>query len=138
MHKFFSSLLIVVSASTFQQPAWKGVVEALAARHADMRVATIVAAPEVTDCKPAILEHPHRYIAFVMTPEEARFKNILAISRMVRELDDDIYEDAIWGIVTGPTAADAMRMVTSDEPRRISSVLATTGVDEQIVPGPVV
>lgn len=138
MHRFFSSLLVVVSMNTFRQPDWKGVVDALTAKHADMQVATLVSAPEITDCKAGILEHPHRYVAFVMTPEEARFKNILALSRMMRELDDDIYDDAIWGVVTGPTAADALRMVESDEPRRIDSALATTGVDEQLVPGPIV
>lgn len=138
MHRFFSSLLIVVSINTAGNPEWKGVVDALAQKHADMEVSTLVAAPDITGCKAGIMSLPHRYIAFVMTPEEARFGNILKLSRIVRELDDDIYEDAIWGIVTGPTAKDALRMAASDEPKSLDRCLATTGVSERITPGRVV
>lgn len=138
MHRFFSTLVIVVSINTYTKPDWQGVVEALRLKHSDMEVATVIAAPEITSCKPAIMEHPHRYVAFVMEPDEVRFKTVFELSQMMRELDDDIYEDAIWGIVTGPDAFAAMRMVQSDEPKNIDCCLATTGVSEKIVPGPVV
>ncbi|MBR4354774.1 MAG: hypothetical protein IKP97_05710 [Kiritimatiellae bacterium] len=131
-----SSLLILVGMNTYRQPEWKAVVDELRDAHADMTVNVLVAAPEITDFKPGAETLPHRYVAVVMTPEEATCETIVRIGRTMSELDGDLYEDAIWGVVTAPTPADALRMVKSQEPGEIESALGTTGLDRNLVQGP--
>lgn len=131
-----SSLLILISANTYRQPEWQAVADALKEEHADMTVNVLVAAPSITDFKPGAECLPHRYAAVVMTPEEATGETITRIGKAMSELDGDPYEDAIWGVVTGPTAADALRMVRSKEPGEIESALGTTGLDKHLVKGP--
>ncbi len=135
MFALAASFLIVVGAETYQNPAWNGVVEALKSKHADMETSVLVSAPDITDCRAGMLELAHRYVAFVMRPEEARIETVQRLSDIMHRLDDDSYEDAIWGVVTAPTPADALRMVESDEPRTIETALTTTNIDQNLVPG---
>lgn len=68
-----------------------------------------------------------RYVAFVDKPENIGIDYILKVHRMSRKLDEDIYADFIWGIVTGSDAAAAMRLLEeSAEPLVIKSALSTT------------
>lgn len=130
-------LLIVTSMATAQAPAWKDVADALEAKHADeATVRRLVAAPAITDALVGIQELKPTHVAFVMRPEEVDFKTTVALKRLMRAIDDDPYDDAVWGIVTGPTAADAKRIASSREPQEIRAVLATTGVADDCVPGP--
>ena len=47
--------------------------------------------------------------------------------RMSRRVDEDIYADYLWGIITGFSAEDAMRLVDrSREPFLIRTALNTT------------
>ena len=131
-------LLIVTSMATAQMPVWKDVADALEAKHADeATVQRLVAAPAITDARVGIQELKPTHVAFVMRPEEVDFKTTVALKRLMRAIDDDPYDDADWGIVTGPTAADAKRIAASREPQAINSVLATTGVADDCVPGPI-
>lgn len=130
-------LVIVMTAAGARQSEWKDVADALEAKHRDeAKVVQLVAAPEMTDAKIVLSEMKPTHVAFVMRPEEVDFKTTVALKRMMRELDDDPYDDAVWGIVTGPTSADAKRIASSREPRVITSVLSTTGVSDDCVPGP--
>ena len=134
--RFFSSLLVVMSAGTAQDGAWREVAARLVARHgAEMRAEVAVADQDGLSAR--LREAKPRYVAFVMKDSEVDAKRIASLRQTMRAIDDDPFEDAIWSIVTGTTAADAMRIATSEEPREITRVLATTGVDENIVPGPV-
>ena len=49
--------------------------------------------------------------------------------RLTRRLDDDPYGDCIWGIVTGYTPQDAMRIASETQPLVISRSMGTTNVD---------
>ena len=138
MNRFWSSLLIVVSLSTYRDPAWKPVVNDLVAKHPELKCDVLAVGGSVTDSLEGIKERKPRYVAFVMKPEEARFMTILELKRMMRRIDDDPFDDAIWGIVSGPTAADARRIASSKEPARFDAVLSTTGLSTDIVSGPVV
>ena len=138
MSTALTSFLIVVSLATYSRPEWHDVVETLRVKHPEARTDVLVAAPGVADSLPGIQERRPRYLAFVMSPEEVDFKTTLALRRLVREIDDDPYDDAIWGIVTGPDAASAKRVAGSTMPREITSILSTTGVGDDLVDGPVV
>lgn len=68
-----------------------------------------------------------RYVAFVEKPENIGIDYILRVHRMSRKLDEDIYADFIWGIVTGADAESAMRLLEeSAKPLVIRSALSTT------------
>ena len=70
-----------------------------------------------------------RYVAFVLRPEEISREVVNTIHRATRKLDDDPYGDCLWGIVTGYTAEDAMRIVKAGEPLVIRRLLSTTNVN---------
>lgn len=128
--------MVVLSLATARNEEWKGVADALAVKHADAQVAELTVEPSVTNALEGIRAKQPRYVAFVMRPEEVDFATTVALKRMMREIDADPFEDAIWGIVTGPTAADAKRIASSSEPRTVRTALATTGVGDDVVPGP--
>ena len=51
---------------------------------------------------------------------------IIALNRMSREVDDDIYADYLWGVITGYDAEAALRMVRdAREPLVIRSAVST-------------
>ena len=54
-----------------------------------------------------------KYVCFVMSPEKAGRAFIAAAYHMMRLIDDDEYGDAIWGVVTGYCAEDALKAVTA-------------------------
>lgn len=131
------TFLVVSSLLASQSPEWQDVANALANKHADeARIVRITAAAAITNSLAAIRAAAPTHVAFVMRPEEVEFPSVVAIKRMMRDLNADPYDDAVWGIVTGPTAADAKRIASSREPQTISAVLATTGVDDNVIPGP--
>lgn len=138
---FFSTMLVVASLSSVpseESAKWKEVADAMVRESPRDTVSCIVKdSVDSLETFEALRKHKPRYVAFVVRPEELNDKMIKRLKRMICQIDSDPYEDAIWGIVTGPTAKDAMRVATSKEPRKISSVLATTGVGKDLVKGPV-
>jgi len=133
---FAASLLILASEATSTNVAWRGVIDALAEKHADARVA-VRTVPCVTNALETLRTERPRYLAFVMRPEELDEPTIRALHVMVRNVDDDPFDDAIWGIVTGPTAHAAKRIASSREPAVFEGALATTGMDRSLVKGSV-
>lgn len=56
--------------------------------------------------------HP-RYVAIVEKPENLGQEFIIDLHKMSREMDNDIFEDFLWGIITGYNAQNAMKMVNN-------------------------
>ncbi len=133
---FAASLLIVLSTSTARLPDWANVASALAAKHADMAVTTLSTA-SVTNALAEIRAAAPRYCCFVLRSDEFDAQTCFALHRMMRELDDDPFHDAIWSILSAPTSTDALRIATSSEPREIRNILATTGVSQDLATGKV-
>lgn len=138
---FFSAMLVVASLSSVpneESSQWKNVVDAMVRESPRDTVSCMMKdSVDSLETFEALRKHKPRYVAFVVRPDELNDKMIKRLKRMICQIDSDPYEDAIWGIVTGPTAKDAMRVATSKEPRKILSVLATTGVGKDLVKGPV-
>lgn len=131
------TFVVVTSLLASQAPDWPAVANALALKHAEeAKVVRVTAEPSVTNALEQIKAAQPTHVAFVMCPEEVDFPTTVALKRMMRALDEDPYDDAKWGIVTGPTPDDALRIATSHDPKVIGSVLATTGVSDDVIPGP--
>lgn len=117
---------VVVSTQTFQDAEWRKVVDALAQKHS---AKVLRFDSKVNDSLPALKEQCPRYACFVLRPEEAGRDAVVAIHRLTRKLDDDPYTDVVWGIVTGYTAGDAMRIASTSKPLVLRKGAAGTGLD---------
>ena len=141
MHRFFSGLLVVSSlCSSSTDPEmlkWREVVDSMVAESPSDSKAVSVPTVDSRETLEAIREMKPRYVAFVVRPDELNANVVRRLKRIICSVDSDPFEDAIWGIVTGPTPQDAKRVATSFEPRNISSVLATTGLGKDVVSGPI-
>ena len=129
-----TSFAVVASPQTLAIPEWKAAADALVAKHAAEARSYVVNASPTNSLEALKATHP-RYVAFLMRPGEFDFESIARLKRMMRQIDDDPFDDALWGIVTGPDAATAMRIASSSQPRLVSSVLATTGVEANVATG---
>ena len=67
-----------------------------------------------------------RYVAVVEKPEQLGREFVMEFHRMSRDMDEDIYEDFLWGIITGYDAAGALKMVNnSTEPLVIQDAVSS-------------
>jgi zinc protease len=121
---------IVVSKRTHEDPDWKKVVDALVKKHADKYHAQVIEYGTDVDESLAPLRRLFpRYAAFVAQPEEAGREFVVKVHRLTRKLDDDPYTDVLWGIVTGFSAADALRIAETGQPLEIHCAAAGTGIN---------
>ena len=129
-----TKLLIVLSLLAGHSAEWRYVADALAAKHAN-EANVVFACVDPTNSLEVLRRERPRYVAFVMPPSEISEGAVSQLREIVRNVDDDPFDDAIWGIVTGPTPSDAYRIASSREPSQLRTMLATTGVGEDAVPG---
>lgn len=75
---------------------------------------------------PLLQELRPRYLCVVEKPENINRDYVIEGNRMSRTIDDDIYDDYIWGIITGYSAEDALRIIhQSQQPFVIKSALSS-------------
>jgi len=116
---------VVVSKSTYSDPQWRKVVTALEKKH---QAKCIVYPNDPDESLPELRKIFPKYTCFVVKPEEAGFELVVKLHRLVRRLDSDPYADTLHAIITGYTAADALRMATATQPTVASTALISAGV----------
>lgn len=118
---------ILISADTNKKAAWKKVASALRSKYegAKVKVVKELTQEAITD---ALKGTNSRYAALIAQPEEADRELVLAMHRATRRLDDDIWGDCMWGIITGNSPKDAMRIAKARKPLVIKRLLGTTNV----------
>jgi hypothetical protein len=104
---------VVVRDAAYADAGWKAVADTLVAKHGKSLGAQLFKWQyAIKDPLSALSAFKPDYIAFVCRPvADVDSQFILDASDMTRALDADPYTDAIWSIVTGYTAADAMRAI---------------------------
>jgi zinc protease len=117
---------VVVSKKTHDDPKWKAVVDELVAKH---KASVIEYNGAVDEALPELKKHYPRYAAFVAQPEEAGRQFVIHIHRLTRKLNDDPYTDLMWGIVTGYSADEALRIAKTNQPLEIERAAGGTGFD---------
>lgn len=122
--------LAVVSKQAAEDREWKAVGDKLAATHSG--ICEIWEDGE-KDLVRLLRKHQPRYLAIVSKPEGINAAIIRAINRATRSVDDDPWTDCRWGLVSGNTAADAMRLAETREPLVIKRSLTTTGINLALV-----
>ena len=110
--------VVVVSRATRADAGWAKVVDALAKAHGSRVVALETAEAELRAAPPG-------RVAWVARPEELGSAAVRRFHVLARGLDADPYPDFRWGLVTGRTAADALRLV-APAPLVIRKVGAST------------
>jgi zinc protease len=107
------SYAVVASEATYKDADWKGVVEVLKDKHNARLITYKTSLDEVLK---ALKEAFPTYICFVVRAEEAGRDFVRDAHILTRKLDSDPYTDAIWGVITGYDAGDALRIVSQKEP----------------------
>ena len=115
---------VVLASEAVQQDAeWFKVAEALQQKHSAELIIYKESPCETMD---ALRDIKPRYVAIVEKPENLGRDYVIDMHLASREIDEDIYADFIWGMITGYDAAAAMRMVdNSTEPLLIKDAVAT-------------
>jgi len=118
-----SSYLVIAKKSTMEDAAWHEVVTALQTKH-EATVATYETS--VDEVLGALQQEFPRYTCFVAPPDEANRAFVGRVHQLTRKLDDDIYTDTQWGILTGYDAANALAIARQKQPLTVRKVGAGT------------
>lgn len=123
---------ILCSPKTLRKPAWRNVVLALQAKHRNAGRNVIV--QEVNDWSEdelarCLKQGGARYAGIVARPEEVNRVLVMNLHRAARRMDADPWGDCLWGIITGATPEDALRVATASKPLVMKRLLSTTNAD---------
>lgn len=117
--------VVAASQTVADDARWRKVVDALARRH---KAEVLVYENHPRELLERLQTLRPRYVAVVDKPERLDREFVTEAHRLSRIIDDDIYADYLWGVITGYTADDAMLMVErSARPYVIRTALNTTG-----------
>ncbi len=111
---------VVVKNSTYQDLDWAPVVDALLANYS----ATVFTyETDVWEVQSGLSDYHPTHIGFVAKPLDAPRSFVNNVHQLTRALDEDPYGDAIWGVITGYDAGDALRVATGPPSMTISNVI---------------
>lgn len=117
--------VVAASQAVADDTDWQKVVEALARKH---KADVLIYNERPDELLGRLRSLTPRYVAIVEKPERLDREFVMDSHRLSRIIDDDIYADYLWGIITGYTADDAMQAVErSTRPFVIHTALNTTG-----------
>ncbi len=115
--------VVLARTDVIENAEWNRVATTLANKH---RAEIIRFAEKPEEALPRLKQIRPKYVAIVDLPKNIGVEYVQNVNRMARNVDDDIYADFMWGIITGYNAEAAMRMVNNaTEPLVIKSGLAT-------------
>jgi len=117
---------VVAADKSVESGEWRGVVEALVKKHRAKKV-RFDGVRGLPGILPELRRMRPKYVCFVAKPEVVGRDFVVAASRVLRHIDDDPYGDAIWGIVTGYCARDALNVVRAPLARKVRSIATSLG-----------
>ncbi len=121
----YDGYVVAADAST-EDAEWSKVVNALEKKHK----AQVVRYDGIEGLPGLVIElrktRP-KYVCFVAKPEAVGRNFVAAAFQAMRLLDDDPCGDAIWGIVTGYSAEDALRLASAPDARTVRSMASSMG-----------
>ncbi|MFW5775247.1 MAG: hypothetical protein ACOCW2_03060 [Chitinivibrionales bacterium] len=105
---------VAISSRAYADPAWKTVADSLLSKHNQTGTAAqFIWSSSITDIRTSLSDFRPDYIGYIARPvSECNAEFVVTVSTMSRELDADPYGDAVWGIITGYEAADALRAIS--------------------------
>jgi zinc protease len=124
-----TSYAVLISAKTYQDKGWKAVADALVKKHT---AHLVIYDYSVLNAKDELRKLSPRYLAVITRPEITGRVIVQRLHQLTRDLDDDPYGDAVWGLITAATPERALEIIQSDEPKKVESSLNLTGVNNSI------
>jgi len=118
--------VVAVEKATNADPSWSAVVNELKAKH-QAEVVVYDGNAKLGEILPALKKNSPKYVCFVTKPETAGRDLVVGAAQLLRQIDDDPYGDALWGIVTGYEAADAMRLAKAPKSRVVKRAASSQG-----------
>ena len=115
---------VVIKQSTYNNPDWQAVADALLARYAGQLFIWNSSLNEVQE--DVALYYPSHigFICDVTTANPSFIQN--SVWPFTRALDDDVYCDVVWGIITGYEANDALNLVSGPTGFEVKTCLGGT------------
>ena len=123
------SYAVLVSSKTYQNEGWKEVADALVKKH---NAHLLIYDYSVLDAKNELRKLTPRYLAVVTRPEITGRMIVQRLHQLTRSLDDDLYGDAVWGLITAATPKRALEIIRSAQPQKVESSLNLTGVNNEL------
>ena len=118
-----SEYLVITAKSVQADNAWADVVNTLVNRH---QAELLAYDKHIDEVMPQIKKLNPRYVAVVEKPENLNRDYVMHLNQISRQVDDDIYADFLWGIITGYDADAAMKMVNNAvEPLVVKDAVST-------------
>ena len=115
--------VVLASSAVKQDAEWLKVAQTLTQKH-DADLLFYDKAPR--EALAELQKIAPRYVAIVEKPENLNKDYVIDMHHVSREVDEDIYADFLWGMITGYDAAAAMKMLdNSTEPLLIKDAVAT-------------
>jgi len=121
--------VVAVDRETQEDVAWQVVVDALKAKH-QAKVLVYGDSAKLNDLLPGLRREKPKYVCFVSKPERVGRVLVVNAAQLLRRIDDDSYGDALWGIITGYDAADALRLARTPKAREIGRIATSEGTPE--------
>lgn len=115
--------VVIAGKDVAEDAEWMKVAEALQSKH---QAALLTYQEKPEELLPQLQQLHPRYVAIVEKPENIGRDYIMNMHQLSRKVDEDVYADFLWGIITGYDAAGAMKMVdNSTEPLVIKDAVAS-------------
>ncbi|MBC8526828.1 MAG: hypothetical protein H8D22_08230, partial [Candidatus Cloacimonetes bacterium] len=116
---------VVIKQSTYNNPDWQAVVDALIARY---QAQLFIWNSTLNEVQSDVADFHPSHIGFVCELSTASPNFVQnSVWPFTRILDSDPYCDAVWGIITGYNAEDALNLVTGPTEFNVKTVLGGTG-----------
>lgn len=120
---------VLISEKTLKQKDWKAAAAKFVKRYNGKLI--VWRGNDVSSAKNVLKKTAPRYVAVVAAPEEIDRVFVAKLHKLSREMNDDIYGDFLWGIVTGKDGATAGTLLGKDKPLILDRALGTTNFDQK-------
>ncbi|MDR2039719.1 MAG: hypothetical protein LBQ60_17500 [Bacteroidales bacterium] len=115
--------LVIASEEVRKDKSWYTVVQELQKKH---QAGALFYNEHPEELLPELKEIRPRYVAIVEKPEQLNRDFIIRVHQLSRKIDEDIFADFLWGVITGYDAGSALKMVNnSTEPFVIRDAVAS-------------
>lgn len=117
--------VVAISDSTSQKNEWMFVARKLQNKYQGTLLT--YKDKDLASLLPKLREIMPNYVCIVSEPEQVGRKLIVDAHRTFRRLNDDPYTDVLWGVLTGYTAQDALRIAGYSKPLVIRRAASSMG-----------
>lgn len=115
--------VVIAGKGILTDTAWKKVADVLQEKHQALLLSY---QDQLDEVMPQLRQVKPRYVAIVEKPENLDRDYVIHLNQLSRQVDQDIFADFLWGIITGYDAQAAMKMVdNSTEPLVVKDAVAT-------------